>query len=1298
MTVNSSCVTTSFDNTGAHDSGEGIPSCGAYGGSLGEDMWFSFVVPASGEIVVTTSNNGGVTNVDLALYTGTCSSLTEISCDANSAVGPMAKLIETGLTPGDVVFARVWEAGGNAFGTFDICVYEPEQGDLPCDPIPLTVSTLCNTISVDNTSMNDSGEGAPSCGNYGGDDIWFSFVVPSTGDFTITTSNNGGLTNLDMALYSGVCSSLTEVSCDVNSGLGNHAEIVQSGLSPGDIYLVRVWESGGNAYGTFDICIVEDFPPGDVPCGAINLTVNTTCSYSTFNNATMNNSGIVSPSCGSYSTEDMWFTVTVPGSGNINISTLDNVGTFDMVLTVYSGLDCNNLTEINCDDDSGPGVMPELYMSGLTVGETLWIRLFDNGAATSGSFDICVYECDDQNDLPCDARPIPIGSTLSNQDNGCATGIGEPAIPGCWSSGTVESLWYSFVAPASGEITVFTSGVLETQIALYSGTCSSLTEIDCNRDFCNSENSQIKATGLTAGDTYFVIVDGENGQDGLFNIGVLDGTNNIIPGQDCQVTIPVCQNNFSIGNPGYGGEGLNCDYDGSENCTGGEKNAVWYNIICGGAGELNFVIMPNDGSASSCGTETDYDFSIWRVISGSGFDPVTTCSDLNNATGAAALVACNYDSYGVTGVSSTGNSPVGINTCFNDAFESTINAVAGDQYILVVENYSGSTEGFDIDFSNSDAGVLDFSFGASSLLWGGATDSDWSDVSNWSGCSTPLCGIDATILSLTNQPTISGTENVKDLVIASGATLTLAAGSTLNICGDFVNNGSLVCDPTSTVVFNNASVTQNITGSFTGVNSFGNLVITKTGGSVVLNSDIEVAGDLTTSNSTSILDVNSNDITLGGDISLNSPGTFTNIGTSRLTFNGAAAQDYDTGGDLTLNDVTINHTSTGVTLTDNLIIGASGSLALTNGVFITGANRVELNNTAATSVGTGSTISYIQGNLRHYITGSTAYDFPVGDGTSGYQRANVSFTTATTINYLDAKFEAWSGALPGNLGTNECITASYDLDALNNGFFTIDASNTPTSGNYDMTLYNTLGSYTNEALATGWTVMKNSGSGWGLDGTCVTSSTVNVVGRTGMNGFSTFATAQNSSIYLLPIELVSFYGYENGAINTLKWVTASESDVDYYKVERAIGLGEFVEIGEVQSSGNSTEIVEHTFYDLNPLQKAYYRVTVVNVNGEDESTTNVIYIERGNSSNQVNVYPNPTNGEVHLDFIYQSDDNLDVYIMDINGKLIKSLNFDVTKGYNPNKLELNRLANGLYYVKITSRINGQTETIKLIKE
>ena len=76
-----------------------------------------------------------------------------------------------------------------------------------------------------------------------------------------------------------------------------------------------------------------------------------------------------------------------------------------------------------------------------------------------------------------------------------------------------STVWYSFIAPPGGEVTVGVCGSQapfnDSILALYSGQCGSLMEVACDDDGCTAAApwySRIDAAGLTPGQTYYVCV------------------------------------------------------------------------------------------------------------------------------------------------------------------------------------------------------------------------------------------------------------------------------------------------------------------------------------------------------------------------------------------------------------------------------------------------------------------------------------------------------------------------------------------------------------------------------------------------------------------------------------------------------------------------------------------------------------------------------------------------------------------------------------------------------------------------
>lgn len=923
------------------------------------------------------------------------------------------------------------------------------------------------------------------------------------------------------------------------------------------------------------------------------------------------------------------------------------------------------------------------------------------------------------NDLPCNATVMTLGVSASGT-NECAGSASEPSAPACWWNGNLNTVWYTITAPISGTMKIKTSllssGTIlqNTQIAVYSGTCGSLTYVNCNDDapVCGGYtplNSELNLTGLTPGGTYYIAVDGYYDQVGQFEILAVDGGSSfpLVPGQDCGVSFPVCNQTMTIGNPGYQSIGGQCDNSGSaaSECTSGEANSVWYNMNIASAGTLNFDIIPNDygnpnpitgqvnASYTTSGDETDYDWVLWK-ISGSG---ATNCATIMSSGGNASS-ACNFSYLGVTGCSSSGNAPAAYGTGFDGAYEIGPAVVAGEQYVLAIHNFSNSTSGFTIQFPGGTPVSLT---PTTTLYWtGGANTSSYTTSSNWGGCGTPTCGLNAVVTSASSfQPVLpAGTYNVNDITINTGATLTLQSGATLNVCGNFTNNGNLVCQPGSTVVFV-GSGTQNITGSFVGVDGFHHMTVNKTTGTVVANNNVDVKGNFLTNNGTSIFNSNNKYIKVGGNFTNNNGNTtFTNTGTTgTLEFFGSTAQTYNQGSSqLDLNFVVMNHTGPGVDLLTNMFIkSATGTLTLTAGKINTAAFRVDVANGAAACVTTGNATSYVNGNLYRTLNGAPGtFEFPLGTS-SLYERASIIFVTATTIPRLMSRFDPWGTPANHINGLSECAT-TYNLLSENMGYWTINATANPTSGTYNTVLY--CQGATNTAGVNAWTVEKsqNSGVSWILSGTCDPTSTATVVKRNGMNGFSLFAAAQAS--LPMPVEFLGFHGFQENRVNYLNWTTLSEINSDYFQLERSKNGNDFFTIAQVDAANNSNSELQYNVTDENPYYPvSYYRLKQVDLNGDFKySATIAIESESEEALSVHQVYPNPTKEKLFVEFSLAKPEHGLVTITDISGKVIHTVDLDCA---TTNVVEFNSKswAPGMYLIRVTTD-SGLTSTSRVEKQ
>jgi hypothetical protein len=227
-------------------------------------------------------------------------------------------------------------------------------------------------------------------------------------------------------------------------------------------------------------------PSNDDPCDAIALSISNSLSYTIYSNAgSTGTTGPPTPSCGSYSTADVWFSLTVPPSGIITFNTQSGTMT-DAAMAIYSGT-CGSLTQILCSDDEGPGAMPYISLTGRTPGETLWIRMWEYSGDVVGTFGICVT-----------SQAANLTSSTSNQNNVC------PGTSVTLTANGVDGTAYWFT-------TCGTSGEIGTGNTLNVSPSSTTTYYARNYRYGNFSTNCVSVTvTVTQPSTNISVVNGVN--------------------------------------------------------------------------------------------------------------------------------------------------------------------------------------------------------------------------------------------------------------------------------------------------------------------------------------------------------------------------------------------------------------------------------------------------------------------------------------------------------------------------------------------------------------------------------------------------------------------------------------------------------------------------------------------------------------------------------------------------------------------------------------------------------------------
>ena len=163
----------------------------------------------------------------------------------------------------------------------------------------------------------------------------------------------------------------------------------------------------------------------------------------------------------------------------------------------------------------------------------------------------------------------------------------------------------------------------------------------------------------------------------------------------------------------------------------------------------------------------------------------------------------------------------------------------------------------------------------------------------------------------------------------------------------------------------------------------------------------------------------------------------------------------------------------------------------------------------------------------------------------------------------------------------------------------------------------------------------------------------------------------------LPVELINFGAVENREQVELSWTTASEVDNELFIIEHSDNGEDFREIGTIEGAGTSVSFQNYSFTHEQPsVGINYYRLQQIDFNGEFEYS-NLVSINI-KYTGEIQVYPNPTRGEVNFKMSSGLNPTFEVYNQ--SGNLIQA---EKNIG-DINSFSLYGLPAGFYIFKFTT--------------
>lgn len=200
-----------------------------------------------------------------------------------------------------------------------------------------------------------------------------------------------------------------------------------------------------------------------------------------------------------------------------------------------------------------------------------------------------------------------------------------------------------------------------------------------------------------------------------------------------------------------------------------------------------------------------------------------------------------------------------------------------------------------------------------------------------------------------------------------------------------------------------------------------------------------------------------------------------------------------------------------------------------------------------------------------------------------------------------------------------------------------------------------------------------------------------------VTGFSGFII--QTSVHILPLNLLNFSGRLTNTDIVLQWQTESEINHNYFEVERSTDGQNFFPAGRVAGT-NGTGLRNYSFVDANASQlsnsKLFYRLKMVST-AEVIEYSKIVTISLSDAGSPViHVTPNPFTGFIKVTVQMPEAAQLTLTLSDVTGKTLKTGRLSVSKGETTIPVTgVDQLVQGIYLLSV--KYNGRVYTYKLVK-
>lgn len=179
---------------------------------------------------------------------------------------------------------------------------------------------------------------------------------------------------------------------------------------------------------------------------------------------------------------------------------------------------------------------------------------------------------------------------------------------------------------------------------------------------------------------------------------------------------------------------------------------------------------------------------------------------------------------------------------------------------------------------------------------------------------------------------------------------------------------------------------------------------------------------------------------------------------------------------------------------------------------------------------------------------------------------------------------------------------------------------------------------------------------------------------------------------ILPVKMVSFSAEADQQKVKLNWSTATETNNDFFTIERSTNESQWAEIKKAKGAVNSTNIRNYLAYDESPVNgTSYYRIKQTDLDGkatysEIRTVRNITIAKK-----YLSIYPIPNTGNTINITGITDYKNQELTLLNAGGNMLFATTLSTSS------VELPSLTAGVYFIRIKDKLSGEATNLRYVK-